>query len=234
MRAQVDVGIAEERQDRVIERGCGQLDLPAAGRLAIFGDDAVQDLELHLAKYGLVLLRELSFFVEKRADAAVVVLIQRVDPRELVPDLQIAEIVDAEPRRGDPSVLRRRHGAATAREELRIARMHLDHVLPLRVKEVLEDEIDVAVIEFRRGLHAQLEITVLCASLGERLQLHQQRRHEIEGHPDARELAQERHHAVVVLQRMQPDPRQDVLAGDEVLVIRLVHVPHEGDARHTV
>jgi hypothetical protein len=31
---------------------------------------------------------------------------------------------------------------------------------------------------------------------------------------------------------VQPDPRQDVLARDEILVIRLVHVPQESDPSH--
>ena len=47
-------------------------------------------------------------------------------------------------------------------------------------------------------------------------------------------LPQQRHHPVVVLQRVQADPRQDVLAGGEVFVIRLVHVPEDGDAGHTL
>ncbi len=46
--------------------------------------------------------------------------------------------------------------------------------------------------------------------------------------------AQQRHHPVVILQRVQPHPRQDVLPGREVFVIRLVHVPQEGDAGHTL
>ena len=32
---------------------------------------------------------------------------------------------------------------------------------------------------------------------------------------------------------MQPHPRQDVLPGDEVLVVRLVHVPEDGDPGHS-
>jgi hypothetical protein len=33
---------------------------------------------------------------------------------------------------------------------------------------------------------------------------------------------------------VQPDPRQDVLAGREIFVVRLVHVPQDGDAGHTL
>src|SRR5262249_41925768 len=40
------------------------------------------------------------------------------------------------------------------------------------------------------------------------------------------------HHPVIVLQRMETDPGQDVLAGHQVLVERLVHVPQDRDPRH--
>ena len=49
-----------------------------------------------------------------------------------------------------------------------------------------------------------------------------------------RKLAQQRDHPVVVLQRMEAYPRHDVLAGREVLVEGLVHVPQDGDACHTL
>jgi hypothetical protein len=69
---------------------------------------------------------------------------------------------------------------------------------------------------------------------GERFELHQERRHEVERHADVRKLAQQRDHAVVVLEGMKADPRQHVLVGGPIFVIRLVHVPQDGDARHTV
>ena len=49
-----------------------------------------------------------------------------------------------------------------------------------------------------------------------------------------RKLPQERDHPVIVLERVEPDPRQDVLVCHQVLVVRLVHVPQEGDAGHTL
>ena len=39
-------------------------------------------------------------------------------------------------------------------------------------------------------------------------------------------------HAVVVLERVQPDPGEDVLAGRGVLVERLVHVPEDRNVGH--
>jgi len=107
-------------------------------------------------------------------------------------------------------------------------------VLALGVEEVLEDEIDIEVVQFGGRLETQVEEPVARLVGGERFELHQQRRHQIEGHLDAGKLAQQRHHAVVVLQRVQADPRQDVLPRDEVFVVRLVHVPQQGYLGHKV
>ncbi len=100
------------------------------------------------------------------------------------------------------------------------------------MKKVLEDERDVGVGELGGRLEAQIEEPVVGAVLGECLELDQQRRHEIERDADVRELPEQRHHAVIVLEGMEPDPRQDVLVGDEVFVERLVHVPEDGDLCH--
>ncbi len=102
------------------------------------------------------------------------------------------------------------------------------------MKEAVEDEGNVRLGQGLRRLEAQLEIRIARAILGKRLELHQQRRHQVEGDPHAGKLPQQRGHAVVVLERVKPGPREDVLVGDEILVIRLVHVPQEGDASHTL
>ena len=82
-------------------------------------------------------------------------------------------------------------------------------------------------------LEAQLEIPIARAARGKRLELHEQRRHEVERDLDAGKLPEQRHHAVVVLQGVQPDPRQDVLARGQVFVKGLVHVPEDRDLGHS-
>ena len=221
MRAQVDVGVAQERQDRVIERRGGDLDLPAHDAVPVFGDDLVQDLELHVPQHALVVLAEAASLGEQAAHAIVDIQVERIDPRQLVPDLQIAQVVD-----------RVRRGPT--REQLRVAWVDVDHPLPLRVEEVRPHELDLVSRQIGRRLHAQLERPIARAVLGERFQLHEERRHQVERDLDRRELAQDRRHAEIIFEGMQADPRQDVLAGDQVLVERLVHVPQQGDARHTV
>src|SRR2546430_3180556 len=113
-----------------------------------------------------------------------------------------------------------------------MARIHVDHPLALRVEEVVEDEFDVGGLQIDGRLEAQLEIPVAGAAGGKRLQLNQQRGHEVEGDPDLGKLLQERHHAVVILQRVQPDPRQEMLASGQIFVEGLVHVPEDCDFGH--
>ena len=54
MRRQIDIGIAQQRQNRVVERRGRELGLSAGGRRRVFGNHAPEDLELHLAKQALV------------------------------------------------------------------------------------------------------------------------------------------------------------------------------------
>ena len=49
-----DIGIAEQRQNRMIKRRRGDFDLPGVLRAAIFGQNARQQLELFLAQSFLV------------------------------------------------------------------------------------------------------------------------------------------------------------------------------------
>ena len=44
MRPKVHIGVAQEREDRVIERRRRDLDLPSRRRVAVFRDDAIQQL----------------------------------------------------------------------------------------------------------------------------------------------------------------------------------------------
>ena len=113
-----------------------------------------------------------------------------------------------------------------------IPRIRIDHPLPLGVKEVLDDEGGVFRGQLSGRLHADFQIAIPGAVRGKGLELDEQRGHEVERHPDRRELAQQRHHAEVVLEGMQPHPWQDVLAGDEILVVRLMHVPEKGHLGH--
>jgi len=59
-------------------------------------------------------------------------------------------------------------------------------VLPLRVEEVAQNERDVALVEILCRLQAERERRIMCPVAGKRLELDEQRWHEVEGHPDLR------------------------------------------------
>ena len=48
---------------------------------------------------------------------------------------------------------------------------------------------------------------------------------------DIRELVQQLHHAVIILERVQPHPRQAVFSGDQVLIERLMLMPEHNYAQ---
>ena len=60
------------------------------------------------------------------------------------------------------------------------------------------------------------------------LDLFDERRHQIERDRHVGELVEQRDHPPVVLERMEPDPRQNRLTRHRVEVVGLVHVPHDG------
>ena len=159
--------------------------------------------------------------------------VERVDPRQLVPDLQVAEVVGREPlRRGldaraDPTCCRaapaaprsadRHRSSAAAAREKKFSRMNADVVRGSSASAGFRPSS-----RYRSCARSAANASSCTSSDGTRLNVS----------ADARELLEQRHHAVVVLERVQPHPRQDVLARHEVLVVRLVHVPEERDAGH--
>jgi hypothetical protein len=158
----------------VIERRGRDLDLAPRRRRPIFRDHLVQQLELDRAQQPLVLLGEVAALGDQTAHARVLVEIERIEPGELLPHLQVAQVVAAEPARRRPHVRRGRQGAAAQREQLRISGVDVDHALALRMEEILEDEGDVCLGQLGRRLQAQIQEPVVGAVLGERLELDEQ------------------------------------------------------------
>ena len=110
--------------------------------------------------------------------------------------------------------------------------MWVDHPSPLCMEEVFDTERALVGRQLFRRLQSEIEVPIARLLARECFELHQERGHQIERDPDPGKLTQQRHHAPVVLQGMQPDPREDVLPREQVLVERLMHVPQDGDARH--
>jgi hypothetical protein len=101
---------------------------------------------------------------------------------------------------------------------------------------MLQQECAVRIGEILRRLEGRLEKRILGIARGVLRHLRHHRRDQVERLPDFRKLLQNPRHAVVVLEGVHARPRQLVLAGDQVLVEGLVHVPEEAqiDARHDV
>ena len=221
VRLEIDIGVAQQRKNRVVERRCRQLDLPSVGGIAVLGDDAPEYLELDLAQFPFVGLAEAALLLDEPPHARVVVEIERIDPRELVPHLQVEKILV---------------GVSPARvalpQQLGIARIAIDHPPARRVKKFRQRGCALRFGQLVRRLQAELEVPVARPSFGEGFELHEQRRHEVEGQLHLRKLAHQRGHPVVVLQPVHAYPRQHMLARGEVFVVRLVHVPEDGDVSH--
>src|SRR5690606_29707875 len=94
-----------------------------------------ENLELDAPQRLLVALAEVAALLVERAHARVV-LPERIDPDQLLPDLQVAEIGVAERARVRLGAPRR----VTAREQLGISRVRVDHPAARRVEEVGEHE----------------------------------------------------------------------------------------------
>ena len=104
--------------------------------------------------------------------------------------------------------------------------------------QVLRDSPETDIAEQTAALPAQV-FRGLCRHSQERilrrtvhiiLDLHHQRRHEVEVLVDFGKLVQQFHHSVIVFERVQANPRQTIFAGDQILVKRLVLVPQKNDA----
>src|SRR5262245_14785962 len=96
VRSLVDCGVAQQGPNRVIERRRRELDLAPRGCVAVSGNDRIQQLELDRSQDRLVLLREPAIPGDQRPGAAVALEVDWIQPGELLPDLQVAQVVHAE------------------------------------------------------------------------------------------------------------------------------------------
>src|SRR5919109_3880926 len=92
VRAQMRIGVAYERKNRVVERRGGQFDLPPRARRGVSRDDATEQIELHLTQHGLVVFGELTSLLYELREPRIAPEPVGIHPRELVPDLQVAQI----------------------------------------------------------------------------------------------------------------------------------------------
>ena len=201
----------------MVVRRESKLGLPAVGELAVFRDHAPDALELCLEEDPLVLLVEVPVFALELGEAPVVLDPDGIAPRQVEPHLEVADI--------GGRVLR----VGRTRGQLQVSRRLLDAQCPRRLTHPAEDEVALFGREITRSALAQVEEEIDRLLLAVVLDLGQQRWNEVEGRPHVGVAVEQRRHLVIVLGRAQPHPRQEVSAREVVLVVRLVHVPDEGN-----
>src|SRR5262245_58616454 len=96
MGSQVDIRVAQQRENGVIKRRGREFNLPTLPCLAVFRNDASQQLELYGAKRRLVLFGKAATLRNERPDSVVAIEVVRIDPGELVPHLQVAQVFGRE------------------------------------------------------------------------------------------------------------------------------------------
>ncbi len=210
------VHVGKERKDRVVVGREGELDLPSVGELAVLGNDLLHHVELSREERLLVRFGEISVLALQLGEPRVRLHPDRVAPGEVEPHLEVANVLGRELRVDRP------------RRQLEIARRLLDPQRPRRLTHPAQQEVTLLGREVGRVPPAQVEEEVDRLLFAVVLDLRQQRRNEVEGGAELRIAVQEGRHLVVILGRSEPDPRQEVSAGEVVLVIGLVHVPDEG------
>ena len=111
--------------------------------------------------------------------------------------------------------------------ELVVARIPGDHVVSVRLKQITQDKKFFRKVHFRRGRGRCFQKWIVRCTGNVVLQLDDQRGHQVERLVHAGKFLQQFHHAVIIFERVQAHPGQTVLARNQVLVIRLVHVPEK-------
>ena len=216
-----DLGIAQQGQDGMVVRRSGDLDLPGGSQFLVNGEHAAHELALLLSHAPLIFRLEIAPAAQPVAHFAVVGQELFVEPRQLGPHLQVAkflctEDVGAGPLPGFECV-----------EQLAVTRMPVDHALRIGIERMTQQEVLVRVSQALGRLEGHLEERVRGFARGVLGHLRHHGGHQVESLVDLREVLQDSGHAEIVLEGVHARPGQLILAGNQVLVIRLVHVPQE-------
>ncbi len=118
--------------------------------------------------------------------------------------------------------------------EFDISRPPRQKIVVIQLEGALQDFRFIFRREVRRRAKRGRKPRLVKLSAGILLELHSQRRHDIERGMHAGKFLDHADHAPVVLERMKARPRQHVTPGRRIAILRLVHVPqdHQVDAVH--
>src|SRR5450755_2222184 len=137
MRDACNVAVAEQRQNWMIERRGGNLDLAARGEILVDRNHLAQDLLLLARHDGLIIERVIALLRQKRFHFVVVRLKLLIEPGELRQDLQIAKILRAEDAAGPLWI---GAGFQPGIVKLTIAAIAVDQAAGIGLEEILQNE----------------------------------------------------------------------------------------------
>ena len=207
----------------MIEGRGGQLDLAAGGELAVQRNHAGHQLALLgqeplLLVFGVVAALRLEF-----GQVALLLEEQGVNPREVRPDLEVAQVARAKPRK---RFARRRAPGRAKQVELVVAGVRPDHRIRIGHEKVVEQVAGFGAIEPVGGPARAAQVRVGRA-LRVGLELGEQARDQVDRAAEFGHLFQMQRHPQVVFGGVQPDPGHGVFARDVIGVVRLMLVPQE-------
>ena len=217
--------VEQQRQDRVVEReSWSARPGPASASSRCSGITRRQQLALLVQQplllvFGIVAALGLEF-----GQLGILLEQQGMDPRQVRPDLEVAQVALAEPREA-PARPNRSQADATCK-----ARGSVD--------AAGSSSPGLAMKKLSRRYEASSSLRPSAGSredrgacrwppLDVRLELGQQAGHQVDRARELGDFLQVKGHSQVIFGPMQPHPGHGVFTGDVVRVIRLVLVPHE-------
>ena len=187
-------------------------------------DDLFQNFQLLVEQPVLLVFGPVLSLFTKFPQLRVLFKHQFVNPGEVAPHLQIAQISFGKSRqrrfdRIDPEPSLQIHFVITT--------VGTNHILHARHEEVVQHIVDIGFAESVGGIPRNVEMPVAACLISILLQLQQQAGNEIDGAVKLGHLLEMQRHAVVILGSVQADPGHQRLAADVVRIIRLVLMPQK-------
>ncbi len=217
--------VPQQRQDRVVEGGRGEFDLPARGELLVNRNHALQDFLLLVEEPGLFAFGVAAALRAELAQFAVLIEGQLVNPGEVAPHLQVANVAG---RKAGNGVFDRIAAESALQVQLVIPLVRADHAVDVGQEEIVEQVQDVGLAHSVGGKPRDVEMPI-GAPFAVRLQLQQQAGDEVDRAAELGHLLEVQRHAVVVLGRVHAHPGHQRFAADVVRIVRLVLVPEKGN-----
>ena len=222
--------VPQQRQDGVVEGGRGQLDLAAVLKFLVQGDDLGNHFSLPGQQPVFFGLGVVAGLLAKLPQLGILLEQQLMKPRQIVPDLQVAQVLRRHP--GERGVGPRGMGESFTME-FQIARERANHRLQIRREKVV-DQIPGIVCAEPVGWHPRDIQMPVAAPRDVPLDLHEQARDQIDRAAELGNLLDMEGHPDVVLGRMKPHPRHEGFSSHIIRVVRLMLMPEncQGDRWH--